>query len=57
MNLLLLVQKTNIEEKLKNSPDGGYQTGILIGSFIPFVLMVILAYWMYYHFKKGRGNE
>jgi hypothetical protein len=56
-NLLLLVQQTNIEEKLKNSPDAGYQTGIIIGSFIPFVLMVVLAYWMYYHFKKGRRNE
>ena len=56
-NLLLLVQQINIEEKLKNSPDAGYQTGLIIGSFIPFVLMVVLAYWMYYHFKKGRRNE
>ena len=56
-NLLLLVQQTNIEEKLKNSPDDGYQIGIIIGSFIPFLSMVVLAYWMYYHFKKGRRNE
>lgn len=56
-NLLLLVQQTNIEEKLKNSPDAGYQTGLIIGSFIPFILLVGLAYWMYYHFKKDQRNE
>ncbi|WP_199740733.1 hypothetical protein [Flavobacterium bomense] len=34
--LILLLQQTNIEEKLKNSPDNGYQFGVLIGSFLPF---------------------
>lgn len=56
-NLLLLIQQTKIAEKLKSSPDSAYQTGVLIGSFIPFVLLVGLAYWMYYHFKKNQKKD
>jgi hypothetical protein len=56
-HLILLLQQTNIEEKLKNSPDTGYQIGVLIGSFLPFILLVGLAYWMYYRAKKADRNE
>ncbi|CAM3938190.1 MULTISPECIES: hypothetical protein [Flavobacterium] len=52
MTILTLIQKVNIEEKLKDAPDSGYQIGILIGSFIPFVVLVLLAYWMYSSAKK-----
>ncbi|MCL6460914.1 hypothetical protein SAMN05444372_101265 [Flavobacterium micromati] len=47
-----LVQKVNIEEKLKNATDSNYQIGVLIGSFIPFVILILLAYWMYTSAKK-----
>jgi hypothetical protein len=57
INLILLLQQTNIEEKLKNSPDSGYQIGVLIGSFLPFVLLVGVAYWMYYRAKNADRNE
>lgn len=57
MNLLLLLQQVNIEEKLKNSPDNAYQIGVLIGSFLPFVLLVGIAYWMYYHSKKRSEKD
>ena len=52
MTILTLIQKVDIEEKLKDAPDSGYQIGILIGSFIPFVVLVLLAYWMYSSAKK-----
>ena len=55
--LILLLQQTNIEEKLKNSPGEGYQIGVLIGSFLPFVLLLGVAYWMYYRAKKADRNE
>ena len=55
--LILLLRQTNIEEKLKNSPDEGYQIGVLIGSFLPFVLLLGVAYWMYYRAKKADRNE
>jgi len=47
-----LLQKVNIEEKLKNATDSGYQIGVVIGSFIPFVILILLAYWMYTSAKK-----
>jgi len=52
MSLLLLVQQTNIEEKIKNAPDSSYQIGVLIGTFLPFAVLVAIAYWMYYRAKK-----
>lgn len=52
MKILTLVQRVNIEEKLKNATDSSYQTGIVIGSFIPFVVLLALAYWMYTSAKK-----
>jgi hypothetical protein len=52
--LILLLQKVNIEEKIKNAPNEGYQIGVLIGSYLPFVLLVILAYWTYNRAKNRK---
>ena len=52
MKILTLVQRVNIEEKLKNATDNGCQIGVVIGSFIPFVVLLALAYWMYSSAKK-----
>ena len=52
MKILMLVQRVNIEEKLKNATDSSYQIGIVIGSFIPFVVLLAFAYWMYTSAKK-----
>ena len=52
MPFLTLIQHQNIEEKIKNAPDSGYEIGIFIGSFIPFIILMIIAYWMYYRSKK-----
>ena len=58
MNYLILpLLQVNVEEKLKNAPDGNYQIGVLIGSFLPFVLLVGVAYWMYYRAKKADRKE
>jgi hypothetical protein len=56
-SLLFLIQVVDVEEKLKNAPDSGYQIGLIIGSFVPFVLLVGIAYWMYYAAKKREKNE
>jgi hypothetical protein len=55
--LLLLLQQPNIEEKIKNARDSGYQLGVLIGSFLPLVVLAGLAYWMYYRAKKSDRKE
>ena len=56
LKIVLLVQELNIAEKLKTAPDGTYQIGVLIGSFIPFVVLAGLAYWMYASAKKRDKN-
>jgi hypothetical protein len=43
-NFFLLVQAVDIEDKLKTAPDDSYQIGLVIGSFIPFVILVGIAY-------------
>jgi hypothetical protein len=50
----LLLQNANIEEKIKNAPNEGYQLGVLIGSYLPFVLLVVLAYWTYSRAKNRK---
>ncbi len=55
--LILPLLQVNVEEKLKSAPDGSYQIGVLIGSFLPFVLLVGIAYWMYYRAKKADKKE
>ncbi len=51
MLLLILLQNT-IEEKLKNAPDSSYQIGVFIGSILPFVVLVAIAYAIYWYRKK-----
>ena len=57
MNFTALILQVDINEKLKNAPDSGYQLGIVIGSFLPFVLLVGVAYWMYYRSKNRKDLD
>jgi hypothetical protein len=56
MTIIALAQQVNIAEKLKNATDNSYQTGVIIGSFVPFVILIGLAYWMYSSAKKRDKN-
>jgi hypothetical protein len=51
---ILLLQNANIEEKIKNAPNEAYQIGVLIGSYLPFVLLVAVAYWSYNRATKNK---
>ncbi len=58
MNLLVsLLQEINIEEKLKNAPDDNYGIGVFIGSMLPFIILVIIAYAIYRYNKKRMNND
>lgn len=57
MYLILPLLQVNVAEKLKVAPDNSYQIGVLIGSFLPFVLLVGVAYWMHYRAKKADRKE
>lgn len=50
--LVMLLQQVNIEEKIQNAPDKGYEIGVFIGSMLPFVILVALAYFMFRYNKK-----
>ena len=52
MVLAILLQDVNIEEKIKNAPDSNYEIGVFIGSMLPFVVLVIIAYLIYKHNKN-----
>lgn len=56
-SLLLLVQQVNIEEKIKNAPDKSYEIGVVIGTYLPFVLLVILAYIIYNRAKNRKDLD
>ncbi|EGV43108.1 hypothetical protein BZARG_1115 [Bizionia argentinensis JUB59] len=55
--LFSLLQEIDIEEKVKNAPNGDYEIGVLIGSFIPLVVLVIIAYALYRYNKKNNLKE
>ena len=55
-SLIIALQQVNIEEKIKNDPDGTYQIGVLIGSVVPLVVLAGLAYYLYYRAKKNEKN-
>ncbi|MBN9285288.1 MULTISPECIES: hypothetical protein [Flavobacterium] len=56
MKNILLFQHATIEEKIKNAPDNNYEIGVFIGSLLPFVVLVIIAYLMYHRARK-RNRE
>jgi hypothetical protein len=55
-SLILFLQQVNVEQKIKSAPDGQYKIGVLIGSFIPFIVLVGIAYALYYRAKKKEQN-
>ena len=55
--LLNLIVQVDIKEKIENAPDSSYEIGVLIGTYLPFVLFVILAYIIYYRMKNRKDLE
>jgi hypothetical protein len=57
MVLATIIQDVEIEEKIKNAPDSSYEIGVFIGSMLPFVVLVVIAYLIYRHHKNKIKNE
>ena len=57
ISLLILITQVNIKEKIENAPDIGYEIGVLIGTYLPFILLVILAYIIYYRMKNRKDLD
>ena len=52
-----IFQDATIEEKIKNAPDNSYEIGVFIGTILPFVVLVIIAYLIFRHHKNKIKNE
>ncbi len=56
MLITTFFQQIDLEEKINNAPDSSYGIGIFIGSMLPFVVLVIIAYAIY-RYNKNRINK
>ena len=56
-NLIFFFLQIDIEEKIKNAPDKNYEIGVVIGTYLPFVLLAVLAYFIYYKAKNRKDLE
>jgi hypothetical protein len=56
-NFISLLLQVDVQEKLKNAPDKGYEIGVVIGTYLPFVVLVLVAYFVYYKAKNRKDLE
>jgi len=54
-SLISLIQEIDINEKIKEAPDSSYEIGVFIGTLLPFVTLVIIAYLLF-RYNKNRKN-
>jgi len=54
---LILFLQVDIEEKMKNAPDKGYEIGVTIGTYLPFIILVAIAYFIYYKTKNRKDLD
>ena len=54
---LLLLFQVDIEGKMKNAPDKGYEIGVTIGTYLPFIILVAIAYFIYYKTKNRKDLD
>lgn len=56
LSVISIFQEVNIEEKINEAPDNSYEIGVFIGSMLPFVVLVIIAYAVY-RYNKNKINK
>jgi hypothetical protein len=49
---LILLFQVDIEEKIRNAPNKDYEIGVAIAAYLPFVILVVIAYLMFNRFKN-----
>lgn len=53
-NFIFLIQQVDIEKKLAEAPDKSYEIGVVIGTYLPFVILVLLAYLVFWKAKNRK---
>jgi len=56
-SFIAILQQVDVEEKMKNAPDSGYEIGVVIGTYLPFALLVLVAYFVYYKAKNRKDLD
>lgn len=51
------LQQVDVEEKLKNAPNDNYAIGVFIGEMLPFVILIGIAYFVFYQARKRRNKN
>lgn len=54
--LITLLQEVDIDQKLKDAPDSSYGIGVFIGTLLPFMVLVAIAYAIY-RYNKNKINK
>jgi len=58
MKMLMIIQDVSeIEKKIEEAPDSAYEIGVAIGTYLPFVVLILVAYAFYYYSKKRRRES
>jgi len=55
LQFFLLLLQVDIKKKISEAPDSSYEIGVAIASYLPFVLLVIVAY-IIYNKAKNRAD-
>jgi len=57
MKLITLFYQININEKLKSTPNSDYEIGVFIGTLLPFIILVTIAFLVFkYNKNKIKKN-
>lgn len=57
LNFIFLILQADVNEKLKNAPDGSYQIGVVIGTYLPFIILVGIAWFIYWRAKNRKDLD
>jgi len=57
MKLISLFLQVDVNEKIKNAPDSNYEVGVFIGTMLPFIVLVAIAYLIYRYNKNKLKNN
>jgi hypothetical protein len=54
---MVLQDVSEIEKKMEKALDSAYEIGVAIGTYLPFVVLILVAYLFYYYSRNRRDSE
>jgi len=57
LNFIFLILQIDVNEKLKNAPDGNYQIGLIIGTYLPVIVLLGIAWFIYWRAKNRKDLD